>query len=152
MKIFLATPISSYSDDGALTEYKKRIREFIQELKKDHMVFSELEHIADENDYDTPEQSLLMDMNAIKESDMFILHMPRYVPTSALIELGIAIAERKKIIIISPDINILPYLAIGLINMSNAIFIASESISSECAVKINHIIKKNAICINNKRI
>lgn len=114
MKIFLSTPISCYKGDMELQNYKKNIYPLISSLQKEHDVCSEIQDINNKSDYDTPEKSISMDLKSIQECEAFILHYPQQVPTSALIELGFAIAFNKKIIIITPKSSMLPYLALGV--------------------------------------
>lgn len=97
-----------------LQNYKKSIYPLLSSLQKDHDVCSEIQDINKKSDYDTPEKSILMDLKSIQECEVFILHYPMQAPTSALIELGFAIAFNKKIIIITPKTSMLPYLALGV--------------------------------------
>lgn len=64
--------------------------------------------------YASPEESAITDLNAIENATHFILFYPYKTSTSALIELGYALALRKKILIAVPDLKELPYLAQGL--------------------------------------
>lgn len=127
MKIFLSTPISCYKGDKELQNYKESIYPFLSSLQKDHEVLSEIQNINNKSDYDTPEKSISMDLKSIQECEVFILHYPLQAPTSALIELGFAIAFNKKIIIITPKASMLPYLALGIpINSPTSTIIESD--------------------------
>lgn len=131
-KIFFATPIAGYGSEKQMLEYKDSIINFINLLKKDYDVFAEIAVVRSIYDYDSPAKSAEMDFQAIDESDIFVIHYPQKVPTSALIELGYAFGKSKKIVIITPDKEILPYLAqeLDLIN-SKAKIIISKDINSE---------------------
>ena len=65
-------------------------------------------------DYDSPAASAAKDFNNVLNSEYFILLYPQRVVSSALIELGYALAKGKKILIISSDKNALPYMALEL--------------------------------------
>ena len=136
MNLFLSTPISNFKTSSELNEYKSSVLELISILREKFSVCSEIETINSKNDYDTPEKSITDDLNAIKKCDWFILHYPSQTPTSALIELGFAIALEKKIIIIPPEVSILPYLAQGLSSCSNSFIIQSERLNKTIAYEI----------------
>lgn len=114
MHIFLSTPISCFSDKTELSNYKQSIFMLLSAMKKKYTVCAEIETITDKTDYDSPDKSISTDLQSIMICDTFILHYPTRVPSSALIELGFAIAFNKKILIITPSIETLPYLALGI--------------------------------------
>lgn len=145
MRIFLSTPISCFKEKKDLINYKKEIITLLLALKKDHNVCSEIESIDSETDYDTPEKSISMDLDSIQKCDVFILHYPKQTPTSALIELGVAIAYEKKIIIVTPQASSLPYLALGIsTKCPKSQIIESSSINQEVICKIQaNLIKYN---------
>lgn len=113
MHIFLSTPISCFKNKKELLEYKNRIMPLILALEQHHTVCSEVKGIGSPVEYDSPTKSIKMDMDAIKKCELFIMHYPFPIPTSALIELGFAIAFQKRIII-TPDKSKLPYLTLGI--------------------------------------
>lgn len=114
MKVFLSTPISCFNNKAELIDYKKSIAVLLSAIKSQHTVCAEIETIIDETDYDTPEKSIETDLQSIRNCDVFILHYPTKVPSSALIELGVAVALNKRILIITSSKNTLPYLALGI--------------------------------------
>ena len=139
MKIFLATPIAGFESDIKLAEYRTSITNFIYELKKEHEVWAEADKIFSIKDYDTPQYSLKFDMSKIKESHVFLLHYPQRIVTSALFELGVAVALQKKIIIVVPKRTILPFLVQGIPEaLKNAYIVESELVDSDC---INEVLK-----------
>ena len=137
MKIFLSTPISCFNDKNELKKYKSDVTKLIKALKSNNSVCSEIENINDKSDYDNPEKSISTDLTSIKDCDMFILHYPQKIPTSALIELGFAIAFNKRIIVITPQKNILPYLIHGISAINaDSLIIEAESINDWLIQKI----------------
>lgn len=110
MKLFIATPISSLSNPEEYEAYRKTVTQLVSTLRKEHVVNCEIDEIESETQYDSPKDSFNKDYSAISNCDAFILHYPSPSPTSALIELGFAIALNKMIIIITPNRSNLPYL------------------------------------------
>lgn len=142
MRIFLSTPISCYKSREELSNYKKEIDSLLLNLKSNHSVCSEIESIDSLNDYDAPEKSISDDLQSVMECDVFILHYPQKISTSALIELGFAISFNKKIIIITPHINMLPYLALGVPSKcQGSLIIEANCISEEVIKKIQKNLK-----------
>lgn len=138
MEIFISTPISSYKSKKELSSYKKSVMSLISALSAEHSVNAEIKKIYSDNDYDSPEKSIKDDLTAIANCDMFILHYPRQIPTSALMELGFAIALNKRIIIITPNRNLLPYLAQGIVSAcEGSEIIERDAIDKELIQEIN---------------
>ena len=132
MKVFLLTPISCFNNKAELINYKESITNLLSAIKKQHTVCAEIETIMDEADYDTPEKSIETDLQSIRNCDIFIIHYPTKVPSSALIELGVAIALNKRIIIITSSKNTLPYLALGIPSTINkSIILESNSFDDD---------------------
>ena len=132
MKVFLSTPISCFNNKAELINYKESITNLLSAIKKQHTVCAEIETIMDEADYDTPEKSIETDLQSIRNCDIFIIHYPTKVPSSALIELGVAIALNKRIIIITSSKNTLPYLALGIPSTINkSIILESNSFDDD---------------------
>lgn len=77
-------------------------------------IFAAFADASTYNTYDSPIESAYKDVSAIQECDLFILIYPQKVASSALMELGIAFAEKKQIIIVSSHLEILPYMIQGL--------------------------------------
>lgn len=118
MHIFLSTPISCFNNKAELSNYKQSIFMLLAAMKKKYTVCAEIEAITDKEDYDSPDKSITTDLQSIMMCDTFILHYPARVPSSALIELGFAIAFNKRILIITPSKETLPYLALGIPSMN----------------------------------
>ena len=137
MNIFLSTPISSFDGMDALNAYRAEVINLIVSLKKRHTVCAEIERFALDSDFDTPEKSIDSDLRAVRDCDLFIMHYPICAPTSALIELGFAIAEDKKIIIIAPETKALPYLVREVQKFKScAAIIEKGTLDNECIAEI----------------
>lgn len=142
MQVFLSTPISCFENSEQLSLYKRDIKKLLFALKEKHSVCAEIENIANNDDYDAPEKSIDSDLAAIRECDVFIMHYPKRNPTSALIELGFAISEHKRIIIVVPQADILPFLALGIQSaLSDSRIIESSMLDDDCIRNIMNIIE-----------
>lgn len=117
MKIFLSTPIAGFSSEQKYENYRSKILLYYEGISKkwsSDNVFAAFVEASNFSSYDTPMKSAQKDMDKIKCCDVFVLFYPQKMPTSALVELGAAFALNKKIIIMSPQIDILPYMVQGL--------------------------------------
>jgi len=142
MKIFLSTPISAFDVNKEYIEYRQQVLNFILLLRKENMVYSEIEEISELDYYDNPSEALTKDLDIIDKSDIFVIHHPFRMQTSTLIELGYAVALNKRIIIIGKRKD-LPYLALGLPEKtSNTLIIDTSSLSVQIAEEILLIISK----------
>lgn len=115
--IFIATPIAGFLNKNDYKMYKKLIEEIVVEINCTNIfgnVYCEITNLDDIADYDSPAASAAKDFNNVLNSEYFILLYPQRVVSSALIELGYALAKGKKILIISSDKNALPYMALEL--------------------------------------
>lgn len=136
LKIFIATPISGFQNEDQYTLYRKSVLSLIKELVNDYEVHCELQEISDKSSYDTPQDSLKKDFDAIEKSDIFILLHPMRMQSSSLIELGYACALKKKLLIVGAN-NDLPYLVNGLIEPDyNSIIIHSSEINDKLVGEI----------------
>lgn len=141
MKIFLATPIAGFESEKHMIEYKRGLSSFFSLLKQQHTVYAEIDKINNGNDYDSPEDSAIHDFGLIKDCDVFIMHYPKKMATSALMELGYAIALQKRIIIIVESLDVLPFLGQGLnIAYTNVVIIQHQELDVECAQNIINIL------------
>ena len=119
MKLFLATPISTFSDPEEYNAYRKTVVQFVSALRKEHTVSCDIDGLETQTQYISPKDAFHRDFSAISDCEAFILHYPAPTPTSALIELGYAIASNKTIIIITPNRSKLPYLVQTLDEVGN---------------------------------
>lgn len=137
MKLFLATPISSFNTDEEFHSYRKKVLKAIAELRIEHHVHCEIEKVKNDNNYDSPADSFTQDLSAIQACDVFIMHYPQPLPTSTLIELGIALALEKIVIIITPDKHQLPYLVQAIDSIGASIkLIEDEHLGKKATKKI----------------
>lgn len=135
-RIFLAAPISAFTDEDEYQEYRKKILNLICYLRENSFdVYSEVERVTDQSNYDSPEDSVEDDFRKINVFDTFLLLHPKKFQTSALIELGYAYAREKTIVIVGPT-DALPYLALGLPLVS-----ASVSIIDSCDLNVETFIR-----------
>ena len=117
MKIFLSTPIAGFSSEQEYENYRNRMLLYYESFSKKwgyDNVFAAFVEASDFSSYETPAKSARKDMDKIKYCDVFVLFYPQKTPTSALVELGVAFALNKKIIMMSPHIDTLPYMVQGL--------------------------------------
>lgn len=140
MKIFIATPIAGFNTQEQMLEYRKSLKPFFLTIRQFHTAYAEIEKFSDAN-YDSPEFSVKHDFALIKDSDVFIMHYPQRLATSALIELGYAIALCKRIIIIVENIQVLPFLAQGLdVAYDNVTILQNKILDKDCAQRIIDLI------------
>ncbi|MEI9808169.1 MAG: hypothetical protein WDO16_09990 [Bacteroidota bacterium] len=118
--IFLSTAMAVLADE----DLKKRREEVLATIEELHQlqykrIFYAAEQMKKADEFDDPAKAAREDLKAILESNNFIFLYPEKMPTSALIELGYALAEKKSIMIMTPDRKLLPYLAQGLDKFDN---------------------------------
>lgn len=136
LNIFIAAPISGFSSKYKYLNYRNGVLKMIEALRKDCVVFSEIENFTKLDSYDEPGKSAIEDFNKILNSDVFILMHPSKMQTSALIELGYAIAHKKNIIIVSQK-KFLPFLTLGLCDViDNVKLVETSKISEEIINKV----------------
>jgi hypothetical protein len=114
--MFISTPISVFSESEL-----SRFRWFCSKLYT-KLIESDSEssfycaNVAIEGShlFDSPHDSAHRDFEELRRLDSFVLLYPTPVPSSSLIELGYALALRKRILIVAPRLEDLPFLARGL--------------------------------------
>ena len=114
--VFIASPIAGFLTNQDYDKYSNLLKEVVENLKRRNNIgniYCEIANITNILEYDSPAKSVVKDFKHIKESDFFILLYPQKIVSSALIELGYAVAENKNILIISPYQEILPYMVLG---------------------------------------
>ena len=73
-KIFIATPISGFDNWHEYESFRINILTLIEMLRQlNYHVWSEIELVGSNSEYDTPEQSVKKDIQKIKSSDIFTL-------------------------------------------------------------------------------
>ncbi len=143
MRVFVATPIAGFQNDAQMAEYRKSLLPFFNLIKQYHDVYAEIIRVKSAIDYDSPECSAKLDFQLIKECDVFVLHFPKKICTSALIELGYAIALNKKVIIVVDRLETLPFIGQGLPGVcSNVSTIFYNNLDLSCAQTLLSLISK----------
>lgn len=112
-RIFLATPISAFTDPAEYDAFRQNVIRLIAALRDRYSVYCEIERVADSDDYDTPVEAVIKDFGKIDEADIFMLVHLKKCQTSAFMELGYAFARGKEIVLVGPK-DALPYMALGL--------------------------------------
>ena len=108
--VFIATPILAFQRE----EYKKfreKLKVLAGKISEHVTVVSAALTVSDFLAHNTPALSATQDFNDIENATHFILIYPRAVPTGALVELGYALALKKKILILATDRELLPHMA-----------------------------------------
>ena len=83
----------------------------VQALEKlKYNVFYAGKQLEDGNEFEDPVAAVKEDLKAVDESKSFLMIFPEKIATSALVELGYALARNKRIWIWIKDENDLPYL------------------------------------------
>jgi hypothetical protein len=113
--IFISFPIAAMPDPIK----RKEINDFANNLEKElnklgyKKNFNASLHFTGKHDHQAPKVAAKIDFDALNKSRNFLLIYPEKLPTSALIELGYALAGNKNIIMCSDNIHTLPFLARG---------------------------------------
>lgn len=114
IKLFIAAPISSFDNELDYIQLREKLLQIISRITdifNDIQITSELIQIQSLKGFESPAISAKKDFLNIKECTHFIIFYPRKIVSSALIELGYAIALDKNILIITPNKETLPYMA-----------------------------------------
>jgi hypothetical protein len=108
--VFIATPIASFTDKKEYNSFRIKIKALAKKLQKNVNVISKILNISNASNYDPPSLSAKNDFRDIDNSSFFVLIYPQQMPTSALVELGYALALKKKILILTVSQDVLPYM------------------------------------------
>ncbi|HSI65282.1 MAG TPA: hypothetical protein VLE43_19300 [Candidatus Saccharimonadia bacterium] len=114
MKVFLSSPVSTFPNREVYLKFRRWIVNLckgIEDLGDNYAVYCVARRIDDLNALDEPNEGVRQDLAAIAQSDVFVLIYPTPSATSALIELGFALAKEINVIVVSPEKEILPYMA-----------------------------------------
>ena len=111
-RFFLSTPMSGFNDPDKYRNFRKEILEIIDDLKlRPYCLDTYFAGSKEKNgSFSSHEESFSSDLMAIDSCDIFLLIYPEKISTSALIEIGYAIAKKKNILIFCRKIDDLPYL------------------------------------------
>jgi hypothetical protein len=115
--VFLSFAISGNDNDQASKDYVEQCIGALDETLRAcgyKRIFSASAYFNKNHAKINPPEAASEDFMAIENSKNFLFFYPKAVPTSALMELGYAIRDKKNILIISTDANCLPFLAKGI--------------------------------------
>jgi hypothetical protein len=111
--VFVAAPIDSLTSNEERIHQKASINaviDCIQKRCKLQNVYFAGEQAIDPKNYDQPSVGLIRNIQRIRASTYFLLIYPRLLPTSALVEVGMALALGKRSVwFVQKDVQ-LPYL------------------------------------------
>lgn len=116
ISVFVSAPIAGFDNDIEYAEFREKLLCLVQKIRDCEVVtelYSALSSVSSQSEYDSPQKAAIQDLGALNKATHFILFYPKRVPSSALIELGFALAQNKKILIIVNRISDLPYMAQG---------------------------------------
>ena len=124
--IFIAYAIAGNKNSTQRKKIKEEIFQ-IESILKDlgyNNIFNADNHILAgqfDDEYPPPSVAASIDFQAINNSKNFILYYPEQTPTSAILELGYSLKEGDNVLIITPKIEILPFLVRGLESISDKV-------------------------------
>lgn len=134
IKIFIASPISGFENVKDYNIFRNKLLYAIKRLLRLDIVEDitcEILGVKNVGDYETPSISAQKDFKNISDCSHFVFIYPQKTITSAFIELGYAIALKKKILIIASAQKQLPYMAQELdkvySNIQNHFFYSDDS-------------------------
>jgi len=110
ISVFIATPIAAFPSEKEYEKFRTKLKILSEKMSEKVDVFSAALTVPSFSAYSSPALSADQDFNNIKNSTHFILIYPQAVPTSALVELGYALALKKKILILASSRENLPYM------------------------------------------
>lgn len=116
IKLFISAPIAGFENEEEYMEYRDKVVNLVEDIKRAVSIkdiYSAISEVNSVDAYDSPVQSAIQDLSALRESTHFILFYPKKVPSSALVELGYALAEKKKLLLIVNTRKDLPYMVQG---------------------------------------
>ena len=108
INLFIATAMSNLTKE----EYKE-LQTAVHKIKENHPeyeIFSEITTIKDQDNFMTPKEATILDINEIHKCQEFVLIHLSNVQSSTLFELGLAYTLNKRITIFYKDENDLPFM------------------------------------------
>ena len=116
IRLFISTPIAGFENQQEYVNFRNKMIELFSQIEQidgiDNL-YSAISGVSTMDTCDSPAESAIRDLKALRLATHFILFYPYRVISSALIELGYAMAENKKILIIVSQKKDLPYMAQG---------------------------------------
>ena len=117
VKLFVSAPIAGFENDIEYVSYRELVCDLIERIKNSGStkeIYSALSSIKSPEEYDSPQVAATQDLSELDRATHFIMFYPQKTPTSSLIELGVALAKNKKVLIVVNNIDDLPFMAQGL--------------------------------------
>lgn len=82
-----------------------------------HNIFCAALDVYENGEFDSPTESISKDLYGISNCDCFVFVYPQKIASSALIELGYALALKKPILMVAQSYDDLPFMAKGLADL-----------------------------------
>lgn len=142
--IFLSFAIAGNKSSQKRDEMEKLVKKIHSTFKEcgysDNEIFNASEYFDNEHNKQIPSEAAREDFRAVENSKNFILFYPEEAATSALIELGYALRDRRNILLISKDEHVLPFLARGIPEVhDNVRTLFYDDLDDLCKkLKVNH--------------
>lgn len=136
---FIATPISAFPSARELQRFRTWLMEtlsIVRDRCPDFSIESEVLGIETTEDYDDPSASAIKDFRSIDEASHFILVYPEPIASSALVELGYALARDKPSLVIAHSIAGLPSIVKSWCEQTDGIKFIPFGAATEVAVGI----------------
>ncbi len=112
--LFVSAPMAAFETENEFQSSRNAILDVVRGIKK-YCRFKDVFYAGDEieshKDFESEDISVVEDYDACFRSRYFILIYPQKIATSALIELGWAMAHKKPIVIFAKKRDELPFLA-----------------------------------------
>lgn len=142
--LFVATPISAFETNTEYVTFRLWVTNLVNAIIANTGIvetFCVACMVKNQDLLDSPLNSLLDDIHELDCAEHFILIYPKPIATSALIELGYALAKEKNITIVHPKSVKLPFMASQLDTVYENVTILSISDFDEIAFDeiIKHI-------------
>jgi hypothetical protein len=115
--LFVSVPISSFSEPKAALTFEQitlRLLHGLRSRLNKWQIYCAAEAVNKRGGYESPAKATQDDLAALSRATHFLLLYPAKVPTSALIELGFAIARGLPIVTVTNSRSTLPFMAQGL--------------------------------------
>lgn len=113
-ELFVSAPMAAFDTEKEFQSSRNAIFDIVRNIKKTcnfNSVFYAGNEIESLGDFKSEDMSVVEDYDACYRSKYFVLIYPKKIATSALIELGWAMAHKKPIIIFTKSRDDLPFLA-----------------------------------------
>ena len=112
-RFFIATPMSGFESELAYEHFQKWLKSLLKSItdkKRNNYYYCAAINVIAKDLSKDPTNSVKSDIDEIEKSTDFIFIYPIEVTTSAIMELGYALALKKRITIIAPKNISLPFM------------------------------------------